>query len=282
MREKKKGSGAKPEAPRSEVATGLYCAAVGGEAPPLTLLPSILLRLCAKLTDKDYNPIYDESRFSLLKLILNRNRKDSDMEIKPNLTADTPDHAYNCGRLLAVLSATQKKAQRFPKGFTGVAERYFASASTSPASVFPMLLQLNRHHLDKIRKIGDGNAYEETVIRDILAHLRPEGKTPPEFRRHLNLQEQGRFAIGFYQQQAEDEWERRIRVVLKFLEATDADKMKNLTQLQKLDADAFRKEIDGVYFSPVCQNWRKDRRKDADRPDVDQETEQLALDLGNE
>jgi hypothetical protein len=130
--------------------------------------------------------------------------------------------------------------------------------------------------------MGDGNAYEEAAIRDILSHLRPTGEMPPEFPRHLNLQEQGRFAIGFYQQQAEDEWARRTRSALKFLEATDADKMKNLTQLQELDADAFRKEIDGVYFSPVCQNWRKDRRKVADRPDVDQETEQLALDLGSE
>ena len=204
------------------------------------------------------------------------------MEIKSNLTADTADPAYNCGRLLAVLSAAQKKAQGYPKGFTGVAERYFASASTSPASVFPMLLQLNRHHIDKIRKIGDGNAYEEAAIRDILAHLQPEGETPPKFPPHLNLQEQGRFAIGFYQQQAEDEWKRRTRSALKFLEATNADKMKDLAQLQESDAVAFRKEIDIVYLSPACQNWRKDRRKTADRPDIDQETEQLALDLGDE
>ena len=282
VREKKKGSGAKPEAPRSEVATGLYRAAVGGEAPPLTLLPSILLRLCAKLTDKDYNPIYDESRFSLLKLILNRNRKDSDMEIKSNLTADTPDTAYNCGRLLAVLSATQRKAQGYPKGFTGVAERYFASASTSPASVFPMLLQLNRHHLDKIRKMGDGNAYEEAAIRDILSNLRPAGEMPPEFPPHLNLQGQGRFAIGFYQQQAEDEWKRRTRSVFKFLEEIDIGKLQSLTSLQQSDAEAFRKEIDGIYCSPVCQDWRKNKRKSAERPDADQKTEQLALELDEE
>lgn len=270
------------EDPRPETVIQLYHAAVGGDAPSISLLPAILRRLCARLMDKDYRLVYDESRFALFKLILNRNRKDTDMEIKPTLTADTTDSAYNCGRLLAVLSATQRKAQGYPKGFTGVAERYFASASTSPASVFPMLLQLNRHHLDKIRKSGDGNAYEETVIRDILTHLRPTGEMPPEFRSHLNLQEQGRFAIGFYQQQAEDEWQKRIRIVLKFLEATDTAKLQQLTQLKNSDFDAFRKEIDGIYGSPVCQDWRKDKRKAAERSGAEQEAEQLALDLGDE
>ncbi len=274
--------GSTPEDPRPETVTQLYRAAVEGTAPSLTLLPAILQRLCAQLTDKSYCSIYDESRFAFLKLILNRNRKDSDMEIKSTLTSDTTDPAYNCGRLLAVLSVTQRKAHGYPKGFTGVAERYFASASTSPASVFPMLLQLNRHHLDKIRKMGDGNAYEETAIRDILSHLRSAGEMPPEFPPHLNMKEQGRFAIGFYQQQAEDEWKRRTRSVFKFLEEADTGKLQQLIQLQQLDADAFRKEIDGVYCSSSCQDWRKNRRKAADKADTDQDTEQLVLDLDDE
>ena len=274
--------GSPPEDPRPETVTQLYRAAVGGNTPSLTLLPSILRHLCTQLADKNYRPIFDESRFSLLKLILNRNRKDSDMEIKKILTTDTVDPAYNCGRLLAILSATQRKAQGYPKGFTGVAERYFASASSSPASVFPMLLQLNRHHLDKIRKMGDGNAYEEVVIRDILTLFHPKGNIPPEFPRHLNLQGQGRFAIGFYQQQAEDEWQRRIRCVSKYLEEIDAAKLQNLTLLQESDAEAFRKEIDGIYCSPICQEWRKNKRKDAKKPDVDRQTEQLAFDLSDD
>lgn len=279
---KKKSPTEKQEAPRPETVTQLYNAAVGGCAPSLTLLPSLLQHLCAQLTDKGYHPVFDESRFALLKLILNRNRKDSDMEIKPTLTADTTDSAYNCGRLLAVLSATQRKAQGYPKGFTGVAERYFASASTSPASIFPMLLQLNRHHLDKIRKSGDGNAYEETVIRDILANLRSTDGKPPAFPPHLDLKGQGRFAIGFYQQQAEYECQKRARIVLKYLEATDVDRMQPLTQLLESDIEAFRREIDGIFGSPACQDWRKNKRKVAERPDADHETEQLVLDIGDE
>ena len=274
--------GSTPEDPRPETVTQLYRAAVGGTTPSLTLLPALLQHLCTQLTNKDYLLIYDESRFSFLKLILNRNRKDSDMEIKSILTADTTDPAYNCGRLLAVLSATQRKALGYPTGFTGVAERYFTSASTSPASVFPMLLQLNRHHLDKIRKMGDGNAYEESAIRDIISHLRPTGEMPPEFPRHLNLQGQGRFAIGFYQQQAEDEWNRRTRSVLKFLETTADAKSQSLLQLQQSDIEAFRKEIDSIYCSPAFQEWHTNKRKTAERGDADQSVEQLLLDLGDE
>ena len=188
---------------RPETLTLLYRAALEGTAPSTALIKPILAQLRSKLADKDYKIIFDESRFALLKLILNRNRKDSDMEIRPQLTADTEDPAYNCGRLLSVLSETQKKAQGYPKGFTGVAERYFGTASTSPATVLPLLLRLNRHHLDKIRKAGR-NAYEEIVIRDILTYFKAADGLPPVFPRHLDLQAQGRFALGFYQQQAAD------------------------------------------------------------------------------
>ncbi|MBM4164581.1 MAG: type I-C CRISPR-associated protein Cas8c/Csd1 [Lentisphaerae bacterium] len=188
---------------RPETLSQLYRAALERAAPSTVLIKPILAQLRSKLADKDYKLIYDESRFSLLKLILNRNRKESDMEIRPQLTADTDDPAYNCGRLLSVLSETQKKAQGYPKGFTGVAERYFGTASASPGTVLPLLLRLNRHHLDKIRKSGN-NAYEETVIRDILSHFKSADRIPPVFPRHLDLQAQGRFALGFYQQQAAD------------------------------------------------------------------------------
>jgi len=189
----------------SEVPSQLYRAALEGSAPSISLITPILNQFRSRLLgDENYKLIYDHSRFALLKLILNRNRKETDMEIKTSLAADTDDPAYNCGRLLSVLSETQKKAQGYPKGFSGVAERYFGMASVSPATVLPLLLRLNRHHLDKIRKSA-GNAYEEVTIRSIVAKFKPTGEAmPPAFPRTLDLQAQGRFALGFYQQQAAD------------------------------------------------------------------------------
>ncbi|HEY9175562.1 MAG TPA: type I-C CRISPR-associated protein Cas8c/Csd1 [Verrucomicrobiae bacterium] len=197
-----------------DVPAQLYRAALEGTAPSTALIKPILDQLHSRLVrDEHYNLLFDESRFALLRLILNRNRKDNTMEIKPKLTADTDDPAYNCGRLLAVFAATQDKAHEYKLEGAGVAERYFGTASVSPASVFPLLLRLNRHHLNKISKSERFAGHERFLqeqIQSILTLFKPEqlGK-PPVFPRTLDLQAQGRFALGFYQQVAEDDAARK-------------------------------------------------------------------------
>lgn len=187
----------------------LYRAALEGTAPSLSLLKPILNQLHSRLVrDDEYNLLYDESRFALLKLILNRNRSSTIMEIKTTLTADTEDPAYNCGRLLAVLAATQAKAHDFKLEGAGVAERYFGTASVSPSSVLPLLIRLNRHHLNKIRKserFGGHERFIQAQIEAVLVLFKPARPgLPPSFPRTLDLQAQGRFALGFYQQHAAD------------------------------------------------------------------------------
>ncbi len=214
---------------RSEVAAQLYQAALEGTAPSVMLVKPILRRLMADLAkfgagifmtpiapnaaiairrSGQPSPPPGVSRFALLKLILNRNRKEGDPMIEAKVF-ETEDKAYNCGRLLAVLAETQAKAHNYKLEGAGVAERYFGTASVSPASVFPLLLRLNRHHLDKIRKSEKYGGHERSIeegMQAILTLLKPEAQgTAPEFPRHLSLQEQGRFAIGFYQQKAENE-----------------------------------------------------------------------------
>jgi CRISPR-associated protein Csd1 len=192
-----------------ETPVQLYRAALEHTAPSISLIKPILDQLHSKLVrDENYNLLYDESRFALLKLILNRNRKGNDMDIKPELTVDTDDSAYNCGRLLAILAAAQDKAHEFKLEGPGVAERYFGTASVSPASAFPLLLRLNRHHLNKIGKSERFAGHERFIQRQIegvLVRFKAEGPgAPPTFPRTLDLQSQGRFAIGFYQQAAAD------------------------------------------------------------------------------
>jgi len=156
------------------------------------------------LCDENYHLIFDESRFALLRLVLNRNRTNSIMEIAPSLTTDTDDPAYNCGRLLALLATAQDKAHDFKLEGPGIAERYFGTASVSPASVFPLLLRLNRHHLSKIGKSKQFRGHERFIQQEIEAVLvlfKPvEQGRPPSLPRTLDLQAQGRFALGFYQQ----------------------------------------------------------------------------------
>ena len=247
-----------------EVPSQLYRAALEGGVPSISLITPILNQFRSRLLgDENYKLVYDQSRFALLKLILNRNRKETDMEIKTSLTADTDDPAYNCGRLLSVLSEAQKKAQGYPKGFSGVAERYFGMASVSPATVFPLLLRLNRHHLDKIRKSG-GNAYEEVTIRNIVAKFKPAGEAmPPFFPRILDLQAQGRFAIGFYQQQAEDANARIAVKVLSYLEETNAKVHREVLALQEQEDDpqAFYEKVSQHYGSASFKEWSDKKRK---------------------
>ena len=70
----------------------------------------------------------------------------------------------------------------------------------SPASVFPILLKLNRHHLNKIRKSEKYHGHDrflDETIQDVLTRFN-------QFPRTLDLHAQGRFAIGYYQQKAAD------------------------------------------------------------------------------
>jgi CRISPR-associated protein Csd1 len=197
---------------RPETLTQLYRAALEGTAPSLALLKPILNRLQVDLVRNGSKALFGVSRFALLRLILNRNRKEGAPMIQPQVF-ETDDPAYNCGRLLAVLAEAQQKAHDYKLEGAGVAERYFGTACAAPASVFPLLIRLNRHHLNAISKSDRYHGHErflEESIQNILALFHPaEGKQPPVFPRVLNLQAQGRFALGFYQQQAADDAARR-------------------------------------------------------------------------
>lgn len=191
---------------QSEVPSQLYRAALEGVAPAIMLVKPILHRLKADLHHFGIKTLFNSvSRFALLKLILNRNRKEGEPMIECKVF-ETDDPAYNCGRLLAVLAEIQAKAFDYKLSGPGVAERYFGTASVSPSSVFPLLLRLNRHHLEKIRKTSGGTWNQENNIQDVICKLAPDcSGAAPQFPRHLDLQAQGRFSIGFYQQKAEVE-----------------------------------------------------------------------------
>ena len=184
-----------------EVTAQLFRAALEGAAPSLTLLHpnEVLDRLRVDMARDGSTALLNHSRFALAKLILNRNRKDNIVEIAERQTTNTEDSAYQCGRLLAVLAEAQAKAHDYQLKGAGVTERYFGTAMASPASVFPILLKLNRHHLNKISKSdryrGHDRFFDE-AIQDVL--------TFNQFPRTLDLHAQGRFAIGFYQQKAAD------------------------------------------------------------------------------
>ncbi len=202
----------------------LYLVALEKTAPSLAILKPILDEFHSALVkDSDDKRTYpfNQSRFALIKLILIRNRKDGDFMPTYEL-AETSDAAYNCGRLLAVLEALQKRSRLagregedrkgVKKIAAGVIERYYGTASSAPGLVFPLLLKLSRHHLSKLEKGNDKDQAAARSIEGLKAEImarfqaEPNSLQAPVFPRLLSLPDQGKFALGFYQQKAHD-WE---------------------------------------------------------------------------
>ena len=107
---------------------------------------------------------------------------------------ETQNHpAYKCGRLLAVIERIQSAAIGNPN--TTLTDRYYGSASTTPASVFGVLLRMTQPHLSKLRKQREGLAIAlERALQDAM---------PDRFPTTLSLTEQGLFALGYYHQRRE-------------------------------------------------------------------------------
>jgi CRISPR-associated protein Csd1 len=200
----------------------LYRTAIEGTSLPITMLKPILDEFHSTLVKNDEKKPtypYSQSRFALIKMILIRNRKEDEFMPEYKL-ADTNDSAYNLGCLFAVLEALQRRSRRTGREGpersadrlnAGIIERYYGQASTAPALAFPYLLSLSRHHLSKLRKGNEkdknaAGAIEQTMV-NICKKFKPnpeERGEPPKFPRLLDLEHQGRFALGFYQQKAYD------------------------------------------------------------------------------
>lgn len=115
------------------------------------------------------------------------------------LDLDYPDPAYLCGRLLAVLEEAQRAA--IPDINTTVADRFYGTASSAPASVFGRLLNGVKPHLAKLQRDNRGAYYGiQARLEDILSLL----PARESFPRTLNLQQQGLFSLGYYHQRAHD------------------------------------------------------------------------------
>ena len=107
-----------------------------------------------------------------------------------------PDHlnyAYQLGRLFAVLEAAQYAA--LGRVNASIADRYYGAASATPARVFGTLLRGARTHVSTANKLNRG-FWLGPRLDAIMDRL------PPELPRTLRLEDQGRFAVGYYHEGA--------------------------------------------------------------------------------
>lgn len=163
-------------------------AVICGTPYPLSLLSQLITRIRA---DGDVNGL----RVAMMKAVLQRRFRKGFIEegVPMSLNNESPNRAYLLGRLFAVLERIQYQA--LGELNAGIADRYYGSASAVPFSVFPRLLSGAKHHLSRLRKDKAGMAVNlDKDLGEIIAKL------PETFPRHLSIDEQGRFAIGYYHQ----------------------------------------------------------------------------------
>ena len=196
-----------PSDVRSTVHDILLRAALEGTNPEALLAPT-LARIRVAATRSGANLVYQTSKFALIKLILNRSEKDASMKINSHLS-ETNDPAYNCGRLLAIYHQVQRVYhQMMERNINAtIVDRFYGSASGCPANVFPSLDKLSMHHLGRINRskafAGAGVNLEKQINAVLVLFQGMEGRSP-EFPGLLTLRQQGRFALGFHHQRADD------------------------------------------------------------------------------
>ena len=163
-------------------------AIIEGSPYPVTLYQSALRRIRAEV-DKGMQI----NRIAILKAYLNRTRTNNDNQILEMIDKTNQNVGYLCGRLFAVIEFVQRRAL----GINSVKERYMNSASATPVAVFPTLLNLSNHHIEKL----NSPVFFEKLKGEIMDNLTSSG-----FPAHLSLQDQGRFFIGYYHQM-QDLWQ---------------------------------------------------------------------------
>lgn len=171
--------------------TQLFHGALVGRSVPL---PQIALAAALRRQQLDQENKLNTARMALIKacLIRSPNRKETNT-MTEKLDPESKDSAYLCGRLFAVFDRLQYLAQGGVNA--GVVDRYYASASVTPSLVMGRLFRNAQFHLAKI-----GGGVATNVTKDFETLSEALGATFPTV---LDLEAQGRFALGYYHQKAE-------------------------------------------------------------------------------
>ncbi len=179
----------KTENMQPELAAALARAVLTGGPYPTPLLPRVLERIRA---DHKNPRRVTHGRAALIKAHLNRKRRltgnHNAMEVHMSLNTEETNVGYRLGRLFAALEKAQQDALGRNINAT-IKDRFFGAASASPGGTFPQLLRLAQHHITKAEYGG----FIDTIIEDILQEIE---RFPPR----LTLDDQGRFALGYYHQ----------------------------------------------------------------------------------
>jgi CRISPR-associated protein Csd1 len=153
--------------------------------------PHTLLQAAVRRIKAEHDITYP--RAALIKACLNRYarfRSQQGEEMAMSLDTTNINIGYRLGRLFATLEKIQQEAN--PKVAATIRDKFYGAASSTPVTVFGNLMRLKNHHLAKLESPGR-RVNLEKLIGEIISEI-------GDFPAHLTLEDQGRFAIGYYHQ----------------------------------------------------------------------------------
>jgi len=168
----------------------LMRAILNGTRYPRSLMSAVLVRIRAEKGE------VTAMRAVILRGILARDHRlgFEPEEVPVALDENETNTAYRLGRWFAELEAIQQHA--LPGLNATIRDRFYGSASSAPARTFPVLIRNAMNHLSTLRKNGKAGGHEkrlEAIIAGVDVGL----------PRSLQMEDQARFAIGYYHQRAE-------------------------------------------------------------------------------
>jgi CRISPR-associated protein Csd1 len=168
----------------------LMRAILNGTRYPRSLMSAVLVRIRAE--QGEVTPM----RAAILRGILTREYRlgFEQKEVPMALDENDTNPAYRLGRWFAELEAIQQHA--LPGLNATIRDRFYGSASSAPARTFPVLIRNAMNHLAGLRKDGKAGGHEKR-LEAIIAGV--EHGLP----RSLRIEDQARFAIGYYHQRAD-------------------------------------------------------------------------------
>ena len=173
------------KSPSPAMAAATARAIFTGGLYPASLLEATMLRIRA-----EHN--ITRGRAAILKAyyLRNENKECPKEVLTVSLNEASTNISYTLGRLFSVYEAVQQAAN--PGINTTIKDKYYNSAASTPATIFPILDGLCQKHL---RKLGTGQRiyYEKQImeLKNILGEENPL---------RLTLPQQGSFNLGYYHQ----------------------------------------------------------------------------------
>lgn len=177
---------AKNKSPTPQMSADTLQAVLTGGRYPASLLNHTMIRIRAERE-------VTHGRAAIIKAFylknINNDCRKEDGILEKELNENSTNVPYTLGRLFAVLEHLQQEAN--PGINATIKDKYFNAAASTPAQIFPTLINLAQKHLRKLKSEGQKIYFDREIGR--LAVI-----IGTEYPTRLNLAKQGAFQLGYY------------------------------------------------------------------------------------